>query len=117
MQGFLIVGIVFALLIAIFSIQNAVPVSLSFFSWQFDTSLVVVILGAVAVGALIMGIFSSVKQFRMKRKLNKLQRNNKELEKANKDLSDQLARIHEDKNEKYMDDNENANYNPDYKKE
>ncbi len=117
MQGFLIMGIIFALLIAIFSIQNAVPVSLSFFSWHFDTSLVVVILGAVALGALIMGIFSYVKQFRLKRKVNKLQKSNKELKKVNKDLSDQLARNHDTKydtdNGKQDKDNKKANHNTD----
>ena len=109
MQGFLIIGIVFALIIAIFSIQNAVPVSLSFFSWQFNTSLVVVILGAVALGALVMGIFGSIKQFRLKRKMNRLKNSNEELKKANRDLADQLARIHE-KNEKEIEDSLDNNH-------
>ncbi len=111
MQGYLIIGLIFALLIAVFSIQNAGPVSLSFFNWQFDTSLVVVILGAAALGALAVGIVSYIKQFRLKRKLNRLKNSNKELERANQDLSKQLARIHEnnkDNNENNFENEENA---------
>jgi uncharacterized integral membrane protein len=74
MQTKLIIGTVFAIIIAIFSIQNAIPVSISFFSWNFKTSLVVVVLGSLAVGVIIMGIFSSIKQLRQRNKIKKLER-------------------------------------------
>lgn len=49
--------VVFVLIIvaavAIFSVQNAMPISVAFFSWHFDASLAVVILLSVLVGMVI----------------------------------------------------------------
>ncbi|MGM0602358.1 MAG: LapA family protein [Bacillota bacterium] len=80
MQRNLIIALVFALLIAIFAMQNAVSVTLSFFNYSFQTSLVVVVLGSMAVGALIMGLFSSLKQIKLKREIRQLQKKYSELE-------------------------------------
>ncbi len=80
MQRNLIIALVFALLIAIFAMQNAVSVTLSFFNYSFQTSLVVVVLGSIAVGALIMGLFSSLKQIKLKREIRQLQKKYSELE-------------------------------------
>jgi uncharacterized integral membrane protein len=49
--------VVFVLIIiavvAVFSVQNAVPISVTFLSWHFDASLAVVILLSVLVGMVI----------------------------------------------------------------
>ncbi len=100
MQGTLILALVFALFVALFSIQNAVPVSLTLFTWKFQTSLVVVVLGAIALGALIMGLFSSVKQFRLKRENRRLKDKNEELISINSELEQEIKEIKELKESK-----------------
>ena len=50
-QAALIVSLVLAIAVALFAVQNAGPVTLRFAVWSVDTSLVVVILVATAIGA------------------------------------------------------------------
>ncbi|ACL69972.1 LapA family protein [Halothermothrix orenii] len=80
MQANLILGLIFALLIAIFSIQNAQSVSLFLFSWRFEISLVVITLGSMALGALLMGIPAYIKQLKLRRRLKSIEKENKDLE-------------------------------------
>lgn len=68
MQGTIIFGLIFAILIAIFAIQNASIVALNMLMWEFEISLAVVVLGSIIFGALVIGIFSYFKQFQLKRK-------------------------------------------------
>lgn len=68
MQGAIIFGLIFAILIAIFAIQNASIVALNILMWEFEISLAVVVLGSIIFGALVIGIFSYFKQFQLKRK-------------------------------------------------
>lgn len=68
MQGTIIFGLIFAILIAIFAIQNASIVALNILMWEFEISLAVVVLGSIIFGALVIGIFSYFKQFQLKRK-------------------------------------------------
>mgnify|MGYP006284252349 FL=1 len=97
MQKNLIVALVFAIIVAIFSIQNAGPVSLLFFGWEFSTSLVVVVLGSAVLGALIMWIISSFKQLKIKKEkknlrkeINNLNNEKEALESEIKDLEKKL---------------------------
>lgn len=66
----LILTLIFALLIAIFAIQNAVPVTIQFFWITTQVPLVLIILGSVLAGALIVFLIASYRQFRPKRKDN-----------------------------------------------
>jgi lipopolysaccharide assembly protein A len=59
MQLLLLVGIVFAIGAVTFALQNYVPVSLTFASWHYDSSLAVVLLVALGLGALIAGLLST----------------------------------------------------------
>mgnify|MGYP000488653755 CR=1 FL=1 len=68
MQGTIIFGLIFAILIAIFAIQNASIVALNILMWEFEISLAVVVLGSIIFGALVIGIFSYFKQFQLKRR-------------------------------------------------
>lgn len=56
----------FALLVALFAIQNADFVNIRFFAWQFQgISLVLVILGSAVAGAFIIFVAGAMKQFKM----------------------------------------------------
>lgn len=93
MQGTLIIGIIFALLVAVFSIQNAIPVSISFFTWRFETSLVVVVLGGIALGVLMMGLFASFKQFKLKRKIKGLKSETKKIEAEKENMKTDISEL------------------------
>ena len=59
MQLLLILGIVFAIGAVSFAMQNNVPVTVAFAFWHYDSSLVVVLLVALALGVLIAGLVST----------------------------------------------------------
>lgn len=59
MQLVLILGIAFAIGGVTFALQNNVPVTVAFASWHYDSSLAVVLLAALGLGALIAGLVSS----------------------------------------------------------
>jgi putative membrane protein len=50
---FLVLGLIIAVVAVIFALQNTAAVTVSFFIWQFDQSLALVLLLAVALGVLI----------------------------------------------------------------
>ena len=59
MQLLLILGIVFAICAVTFALQNNIPVVVVFALWRFDSSLAVVLLVALALGALIAALVST----------------------------------------------------------
>jgi lipopolysaccharide assembly protein A len=59
MQLLLIAGIVFAIGAVTFALQNNVPVVVAFGFWHYDSSLAVVLLVALGLGALIAGLVST----------------------------------------------------------
>jgi|AntRauTorckE6833_2_1112554.scaffolds.fasta_scaffold00017_14 uncharacterized integral membrane protein len=86
MQGTIIFGLIFAILIAIFAIQNASIVALNILMWEFEISLAVVVLGSIIFGALVIGIFSYFKQFQLKRKNRNLKLEIQSLQEELEDL-------------------------------
>ncbi len=67
----LLFAFVFALLVAVFAVQNSLPVTVSFLIWSFQTSLVIIILGSATFGAMTILSLSMLVQFRLKRTLRK----------------------------------------------
>src|SRR5450759_1220698 len=59
MQLLLIVGSVFAIGAVTFALQNNAPVTVAFAFWHYDSSLAVVLLVALGLGALIAGLVST----------------------------------------------------------
>ena len=59
MQLFLILGIVFAIGAVTFALQNSVAVTVIFAFWHYDSSLAVVLLVALGLGALIAALVST----------------------------------------------------------
>ena len=53
MQLWLIIAIVVAILGVVFALQNAVPITVSFLTWKFQSSLALVLLLSIAVGVLL----------------------------------------------------------------
>lgn len=61
----LILALAFAILIALFAVQNAATVEVRFLVWHFKTTQVIVILASTAVGALVVGLPGLFKQMRL----------------------------------------------------
>ncbi len=55
------VGLLFAAIIVIFSLQNAEVIDVKFFFWKISISRVLVILGSFAIGLLV-GVLLSIKK-------------------------------------------------------
>lgn len=54
----LLMALLFAILIALFALQNTAAVHVRFLAWEYETSLVLVILGSATVGAVLTFIAS-----------------------------------------------------------
>ena len=54
--------LIFAILVAIFSLQNAYPVTVFFFKWHFETSFSLAILCSLLIGAVALGGFGLLHQ-------------------------------------------------------
>ncbi|PIY97724.1 MAG: DUF1049 domain-containing protein, partial [Hydrogenophilales bacterium CG_4_10_14_0_8_um_filter_62_70] len=59
MQIMLIFGIIFAIGSVTFALQNNIPVTVTFAVWRFDSSLAMVLLLALGLGAIIAALLSS----------------------------------------------------------
>src|SRR4051812_4952713 len=59
MQLGLIVGIAIAIAAVAFALQNNVPVTVTFLVWRFDSSLAMVLLLALAIGAIVMALVTA----------------------------------------------------------
>jgi len=80
MQLWLIVAIVVAMLAVIFALQNAIPITVSFLSWKFQSSLALVLLITIAMGvlmSLMVSIPSKIKNIKIisgqKKKIRELE--------------------------------------------
>lgn len=78
-QWGLVVALLFALIIAVFSVVNVDPVQVNYVFGQSDWPLVLVILGSVLMGAILVLGFGMVKYYKLKRELKKLQKENETL--------------------------------------
>ncbi len=78
-QWGLVVALVFALIIALFSVVNVDPVQVNYVFGTSDWPLVLVILGSVLMGAILVLGFGMVKYYKLKKELKKLQKENAQL--------------------------------------
>ena len=98
MQLLLILGIVFAIGAVTFALQNNMPVAVVFFFWRYDSSLAVVLLIALAVGALIAALVSTPSVIkgqwagaRLRRQVATLEEDKAALERSVRTLEAELA--------------------------
>jgi uncharacterized integral membrane protein len=80
MQLQLIVAIIVAILAVVFALQNAVPITVSFLTWRFESSLALVLLITVALGvimSLLVSVPSKIKRVKLisnqKKKIQELE--------------------------------------------
>lgn len=80
MSFYIIFALLFAVVVAVFAVNNNAVVTLQFLLWSFRASLVLVILGSAALGAGIIGILGFFKQLSLNMKLWDLQGKKRKLE-------------------------------------
>lgn len=93
MQLLTIVAIGFAILASTFALQNNVPVTVSFIAWSFESSLAVVLLLALAMGALILALVSTPSVLRDRWTLNRQRRRIADLEQTCQKQSIEMAEL------------------------
>lgn len=96
MQLGLIAGIVFAIVAALFAMQNIAPVTVTVGFWSLEGSLALVLLATLGLGALIAGLVSSPAMIRRQWNVTRLTRQVAELERK---LADAERRYDETRNE------------------
>lgn len=96
MQLAFILGIVFAALAVSFALQNNAPVAVSLIFWQFESSLALVLLLAIGIGALIAGLVSSPAMIRCQWQAKRLQRLLGGLEAEKAALERRMATLEQD---------------------
>lgn len=82
----LLLAFIFALFVAVFAVQNSLPVTVTFLMWSFQTSLVIIILGSATFGAMTILSLAMLVQFNLKRSLHKLTQSQQQLEAENREL-------------------------------
>jgi putative membrane protein len=76
----LVLALICALLIAVFAVQNAIAVAVSFLAWRFETSLVLIILGSAALGAVAVFLLGTLGLIKQKRDLREAAQRIQQLE-------------------------------------
>lgn len=91
MQLLTIVAMLFTIGGVMFALQNNVPVVVNFMFWQFDSSLALVLMIALALGGLIVALVSTPSTLRRQWKLSRQQKRIEDLEKIRRNLEERLA--------------------------
>ena len=79
-QWTIIAGLIFTVIIALFSYLNLVKVPVNYYFGEANWPLIFVILGSTLIGVFISSCFSSIRMFQMQRKVNLLQKDLREKE-------------------------------------
>lgn len=100
MHLLLIVGIVLAIGVVGFALQNNVPVTVNFALWSFDGSLALVLLLAMGLGVVIAGLLSSPSMIknrwassRLRHQVLRLEQDKRALEQRTVELEAELDRL------------------------
>ncbi|MBL8481009.1 MAG: DUF1049 domain-containing protein [Rhodocyclaceae bacterium] len=93
MQLGFILAIFFAIVCVSFAVQNSAAVSVNFLLWQFDSSLAVVLLLAMALGAIALGFISTPATLRARWSLARQKRQMDSVEQDNQNLKARIARL------------------------
>lgn len=93
MQLLAIFAMVVGLGSVMFALQNNVPVTVVFLAWRFDGSLALVLLLAMALGALIVALLSTPATLRRQWAGRRQDKRINELEKERKDLQTELDAV------------------------
>ncbi|MGB9678695.1 MAG: LapA family protein [Thermoanaerobacteraceae bacterium] len=92
-QYYTILALIFAVLVAVFAISNAVAVDISFLYWHYKISQALVILISAAIGAITIGIIGVFGQVRYSMRIRGLNNRIKEIEKEKDELNKKVIEM------------------------
>lgn len=72
MQWMLILGLIFALITAVFAVINVDPVQVNFYFSVLQVPLILLIIGCALLGGLIVGFYGIYRQYRLQREIKQL---------------------------------------------
>ncbi|WP_077617992.1 LapA family protein [Bacillus sinesaloumensis] len=73
-QWNLILGLLFALIVAIFAVVNVDSVRVNYVFGNSDIPLILIILGSALLGGLIVGMFGILRQYKQQRQIKRLEK-------------------------------------------
>lgn len=73
-QWNLILGLLFALIIAVFAVANVNSVKINYLFGYTEFPLILIIIGSALLGGLIVGMFGILRQYQLQRKIKKLEK-------------------------------------------
>lgn len=82
MQLALILALLLAIAVAVFAVQNSIPVTVSFLLWEAQTSVVVLVLASALAGVLISALFAAARGLRLSSEIRDLRRRLREVKAA-----------------------------------
>ena len=103
MQFGFIISLIFAILVAVFAIQNSGSVVISFMFAEFNISQALVILISAALGAIIVMLLGFIKQIKLKLKIKEQLKRIKNLEEENKLHNNKIEESKKNLDEKKID--------------
>ncbi|WFD08878.1 LapA family protein [Tepidibacter hydrothermalis] len=103
MQFGFIISLIFAILVAVFAIQNSGIVAISFLFAKFNISQALVILISAALGAVIVMLLGFIKQIKLKLKIKEQSKKIKSLEEENKLFNNKIEEFKNSLDEKKID--------------
>jgi putative membrane protein len=93
MQLAIIAAIVAAIVGVFFAMQNNVPVTVNFLLWRFDSSLAMVVLLALALGAVVVALLTTPATLRWQWRLSRQRRQIEQLEKTAETQRQHIAEL------------------------
>jgi uncharacterized integral membrane protein len=93
MQLLVIIGILVAFGGVVFALQNNVPVTVTFLVWRFDSSLAMVLLLALGIGAMIVALVSTPAALRSRWTLGRMRKEIASLKASKDELEAQIANL------------------------
>lgn len=93
MQLTIITAIFVAIVSVVFAMQNNVPVTINFLLWRFDSSLAMVLLLALAFGAIIVALLTTPATLKRQWLLTRQRRRIDEMEKTAKVLRERITEL------------------------
>lgn len=96
MRALVIVGIVLAILLAVFALQNNVAVAVSFLFWRFESTLALVLLFSLAVGVITVILVTIPANWRRRGASSRQRKELTELQKKVEEQNKKIAALESD---------------------
>ncbi len=107
MQIYLVTALLFALIVAIFAVQNTYTVDIIFIAWKLkEIPLILVIIGSTLIGAIVVFLLGMFKQLGTYKQLMDYRKANKKLLNENEKLQETLDAIKQEFYEEVSDEQE-----------